>query len=387
MNTQNKRYWLVEAGSRICRIKVFGFIIFYQLLVTSPLYAETFNPKEWPKTNFRKHNINLNDVMSGGPPKDGIPAIDNPIIVNQHIADIWLKPTEPVIVVSVRGVARAYPIQILIYHEIVNDSLNGIPISVTFCPLCNAAIVFKRKIGERVLDFGTTGRLRKSDMLMYDRQTESWWQQFLGEGVIGHYTDAILEQLPAAMVSFQTFKKDYPLGTVLSKNTGYSRPYGNNPYQGYDDIKQTPFLFFDPLDPRLPAMERIIGLIHKGKSKVYPFSALRDQKIIHDRFLELAVVVFAAEKMNSALDASNISQSRLIQGAAIYSPILDGRTLNFSLINGKITDDQTGSHWSILGNAVSGKLKGKRLKPLDSGVHFAFAWLSFRPESIVYKKL
>ena len=137
------------------------------------------------KTNFEKHSVPYEEILSGGPPKDGIPAVDNPKFVSQKEADKWLKNIEPVVVVEHKGEARAYPLQILTWHEIVNDQLNGLPVSVTFCPLCNAAIAFDRRLDGRLLDFGTTGKLRNSDLVMYDRQTESWWQQFTGEAIIG----------------------------------------------------------------------------------------------------------------------------------------------------------------------------------------------------------
>lgn len=135
---------------------------------------------EW-RTDFTKHTVPMEEIVSGGPPKDGIPAIDDPDFVSIRDAGRWLDGREPVIVVENAGDARAYPYQILIYHEIVNDVVGGRPLSVTYCPLCNTALVFERRHGERLLDFGTTGRLRHSDMVMYDRQTESWWQQATGE--------------------------------------------------------------------------------------------------------------------------------------------------------------------------------------------------------------
>jgi hypothetical protein len=159
----------------------------------------------WPDTDFQLKSINLDEILSGGPPKDGIPAIDKPIFEDAESASDWLDPLEPVIAVITDGTARAYPLQIMTYHEIVNDELNGIPITVTFCPLCNASIVFHRKVGKIVLDFGTTGLLRMSDLVMYDRQTESWWQQFLGQAIVGELTGAQLKFLPARLEAWERF--------------------------------------------------------------------------------------------------------------------------------------------------------------------------------------
>ncbi|MFV2058848.1 MAG: DUF3179 domain-containing protein [Thiohalomonadales bacterium] len=356
------------------------------VLFCNPLVAasSTIDRSQWPITDFSKHNISLAEIFSGGPPKDGIPAIDKPLFISSAHADKWLREKEPVIVVEIHGEARAYPIQILIFHEIVNDRIQGIPISVTFCPLCNTAIVFNRQLGKQTLDFGTTGNLRKSDLLMYDRQTESWWQQFLGEAVVGKFTGTVLKQLSASVVSYQAFKKQYPTGQILSRETGFARNYGNNPYQGYDRIDQKPFLYFDPLDARLPAMARVLGLVIDGKSKIYPLSKMTTKKIVSDQFMHVPLVIFATESMNSALDAAQISNSRLISSATIYTSLLDGKQLSFQFTHGQITDMQTGSVWSVFGNAVSGPLKGKSLTPLNAGVHFAFAWLAFRPDSLIY---
>jgi len=239
------------------------------------------NSPEWPKTDFTRISVSPESIFSGGPPKDGIPAVDEPSYVSMAIADDWLAATEPVIALEVNGAARAYPIQILMWHEIANDELGGVPVSVTFCPLCNAAIVFDRRVGDKVLDFGTTGRLRKSDMVMYDRQTESWWQQFTGTGIIGELMDVTLTRVPATIVAWSTFKEIYPEGDVLSKDTGHSRQYGANPYQGYDSLDQ-PFLFTDPVDPRLPAMEYVLNVSIGDKHKLYPLSRLADKAVVNE---------------------------------------------------------------------------------------------------------
>lgn len=180
--------------------------------------------REWPKTDFSKRTVELSEIESGGPPKDGIPAIDRPRFVGTRPARAWLKPKEPVIVLRVGKEARAYPLQILMFHEIVNDTVAGLALAVTFCPLCNASIVFERRAGERLLDFGTTGRLRLSELVMYDRQTESWWQQFTGKGIVGHYAGSELKRIPSAIVAFEDFEAVHPAGLVLSRETGFVRP-------------------------------------------------------------------------------------------------------------------------------------------------------------------
>jgi hypothetical protein len=194
-------------------------------LLAGASFAQTANDRaEWPKTDFTKHTVELSEIESGGPPKDGIPAIDRPHFAAIPMARAWLKPKEPVIVLRQGAKARAYPIQILMFHEIVNDTFEGVPVAVTFCPLCNASIVFDRRVAGSVLDFGTTGRLRLSDLVMYDRQSQSWWQQFTGKGIVGRYAGTELTRLPSEIVAFEDFAAAYPAGQVLSRSTGYSRP-------------------------------------------------------------------------------------------------------------------------------------------------------------------
>jgi len=176
---------------------------------------------EWPNTDFSKRTVEISEIESGGPPKDGIPALDRPGFMSVRRAELWLKPEEPVIALRVGEEARAYPIQILMFHEIVNDTVGGIPVAVTFCPLCNASMAFDRRVEGRVLDFGTSGRLRFSDLVMYDRQTESWWQQFVGKGIVGRYAGIKLARIPSSIVAFGDFAAAYPKGRVLSRETGF----------------------------------------------------------------------------------------------------------------------------------------------------------------------
>ncbi len=359
-------------------------LITLALCLVCPL-AWGLNSAEWPNTDFENTSIDLQEVMSGGPPKDGIPSIDAPSFVDQQQAQVWLGASEPVIVVAEKGDARAYPLQILMWHEIVNDKVGGRPVSVTFCPLCNASIVFDRELDGVIYDFGTTGRLRRSDMIMYDRQTESWWQQFVGEAIVGKLTGATLRQIPSQIVSFDTFRRFYPDGVVLSRDTGHERRYGQNPYAGYDDINASPFLYRGEIDDRLPPMERVLSVRDNQDTLLFALTALRESKIVNTRFNDLPLAVFAFETMNSALDQSSIAESRLVAVASVYDPVVDDRELTFVLKGGAAVDEQTGSTWNTLGLALDGPLKGRQLEQIDAGVHFAFAWLAFDPDARIYK--
>lgn len=337
------------------------------------------------RTNFDKVLVPLDEIVSGGPSKDGIPAIDEPKLLDPAGGDEFLSPKEPVIALEINGDARAYPLQILIWHEIVNDEVGGVPVVVTFCPLCNSAIVMERTLNGIVYDFGTTGKLRFSDLIMYDRQTETWWQQITGEGIIGDLAGERLTFLPASIVSWEEFKASFPQGRVLSRDTGFSKPYGENPYVGYDDIDSSPFLFRESPDDRLLPMERVAAVSLNGEDVAYPFSVLEEVRVVNDTVGGEPVVVFFSPGTRSALDRSAIADSREIGSTGVFSPSLDGRTLTFRLDGDRIVDEETGSTWNVLGRATAGSLDGEELTPIVHGNHFWFAWGIFKPDTRIYQ--
>ncbi len=305
----------------------------------------------------------------------------------ERSADAWLKAVEPVIFLRVGNEARAYPIQILTWHEIVNDTLAGVPVAVTFCPLCNTAIAYERTVNGRVLDFGTTGRLRFSNLLMYDRQTESWWQQALGQAMIGQLTGTQLVARPAAIISWAAFKSAYPNGHVLSRDTGYDRPYGKNPYTGYDNVNRPPFLYVGPPTPgKLPPMARVLIAVLGGQAVAYPFDVLSKVHVVNDSVGQTTVVVLWTSGTASPLDTATVAGGRDVGAAVIYDRTLDGQDLTFTYDGTNIVDKQTGSVWNILGQAISGKLTGKALTPVVSVNSFWFAWAVYRPDTRVYQQ-
>ncbi len=333
------------------------------------------------KTDFARHSVPLSEFRSGGPPRDGIPPIDAPEVVDQADASSWLADREPVLVVEVGGRARAYPVQILVWHEIVNDELAGRPIAVTFCPLCNSSVVFDRRLGGRELTFGTTGNLRKSDLVMWDRQTESWWQQFSGEALVGELTGSKLEILLSQTLSFGDFRKLYPDGDVLSRDTGAERDYGRNPYEGYDRPDDEPFLFDGETDDRLPAKERVAAVFVGEDAAVVPFSSLRDRRVAQFGLAGISVVVLFKPNVASALDEARISEAADAGTSAAFDRRLDGRTLEFEVRGDAIVDRQTGTTWDITGRATEGPLAGRRLKALRHDGQFWFALAAFLPDA------
>ncbi len=339
-------------------------------------------------TNTAKRTIELSELRAGGPPKDGIPSIDEPAFVAPDEASAWLQPQEPVVALALGGEARAYPLQILTWHEIVNDSVGGVPIAVTFCPLCYSAVAFDRRVaagdGTRTLELGVSGLLRYSDLVMFDRQTETLWQQLTGEALVGDLVGTALPVLPAQIVSFAQFRAAYPDGVVLSRETGHDRDYGRNPYAGYDDIDRQPYLYDGPEDGRLRPMEKVVALKLDGAERAYPYRLTRERHVVNDEAGGVPLVVFHADGAVSALDAGQIADSKAVGSTGVFDRRVDGRTLTFRWEDGFV-DEPTGSRWDVMGRATAGPLAGTQLTRLPHGDYFAFAWLAFKPETEIYR--
>lgn len=362
------------------KLKIFLLAVLVQAIF--PLQArEVLSTQEFPKTDFTKHTVPLSEIYSGGPPRDGIKPIDNPKFVSISDAKKILDPREPVVVVSIGKNVKAYPHRILLYHEIVNDEINGKPIFVTHCPLCNTAIVFSRKVDSVVLDFGTTGRVRDSNLVMYDRQTESWWQQFTGDAIVGYYSGTLLESINSQIVAFDQFVRMYPNGKVLSQDTGFRRYYGKTPYPGYDNPSSIPFLFKREIDFRLPPLERILAIANESSSIIFPFSYLDKSPLINTEFEDQKILIISQASMVSTMDKKNIKDSNVMLTAAAFNRNVDGVELTFELEGSQIYDSQTKSEWNIFGEAINGALIGTKLEQVDKNVHFAFAWLAFYPDA------
>lgn len=349
-------------------------------------FPGNLNVSNWT-TDFCNHNdFDFNEVLSGGPPKDGIPAVNNPAMESIDAARDWLVDRSPVIAVEIDGIARAYPQALLMWHEIANDEINGVPISVTFCPLCNSSITYDRRVNGDVLDFGVSGLLRNSDMIMYDRQTETWWQQLTGEALVGDYNGTLLDFIPSQVIGFGQFAERYPDGEVMSRDTGFNRQYGANPYAGYDSRTGRPFLFRGDIDPRLESpVVHVLAAEIDDVAKAYPFDALREESVVNDTLGETPVVIFFQSGVASALDNSVIDNSFDLGTAGMYQSTVDGTVLTFTAnADGTFTDEQTGSTWNAFGEAIDGELVDTELEWVNAFPHFWFAWSAFRPETEVY---
>jgi hypothetical protein len=322
-------------------------------------------------------------VVSGGPPPDGIPPVDEPRFL--PAGDVpWLSDDEAVVSLSVGDEHRAYPVQVMVWHEIVNDTVDGTPVSITYCPLCNSALAFDRRLDDRLMTFGTSGKLYLSDLVMYDRQTESLWSQIDGQAIAGVQTGAQLERIPVQTVTWAQWREAHPEGWVLSRDTGAERDYGRNPYVGYDEAASDPSLFDGDTDPRFEPKERVLGLGGEQDPVAVALTALSQARVLELEVSGQTVVLWAVEGLRSALDTADITSGRQIAATGAFVPQADGRQLTFAAAGEEtFRDEQTGSTWDVLGRAVDGPLAGTRLEPADHIDTFWFSWAAFHPQTRV----
>ncbi|MEE8421869.1 MAG: DUF3179 domain-containing protein [Dehalococcoidia bacterium] len=358
-------------------------------------YNRPFSPREeevllafgsrYGATRWETRSISLDELMSGGPGKDGIPSINDPQFISQEEAAEVLTDGSPVISLEVNGEARAYPLDILIWHEIANDTIGGVPVAVTFCPLCNTAITFDRRVDGEVREFGVSGLLRVSDLIMFDRTNESFWQQITGEAIVGVDTGKQLTFIPSQIVSFAEFREAHPDALVLSRITGYSRRYGDNPYAGYDRIGSSTYFPVPEHGSQLDSKERVLTVEIDGDAVAFPFASLTEHVVLETDVAGEPVVAFWQPGAVSALDQSFIIGSRNVGSAGAFSPFLDGQRLTFESRDGQIVDTATGSVWSVLGKATAGEMAGAELEPVISANHFWFSWSIFKPDTRVIR--
>ncbi len=337
------------------------------------------------QTDFSIKSVHLSEITQAAAGRDIIPPIDAPQFARAAEMAAGLPPNEPIAVLQLGDLVRAYPLRVLTWHEIVNDQIDGLPVAVTFCPLCNTAIGFSRQVENRTLRLGVSANLRASNLILWDDETESWWQQSTGQAIVGTLTGYRLGFLPMAIASFQTYLDSYPDGLVLTEQTGYSRRYGSNPYLNYDSGNRAPFLFFGQPDERLPATERVVVVEIAGEQVAFPYLLLSQRGVVSDRIGGRAIVIFFQQGTASALDAGTIAESRDVGSAGVFDPVLAGRQLAFEPVDGQIQDSETGSEWNSLGIAVAGPLAGSALTPIVHGNDFWFSWAALRQQVRVYE--
>ncbi len=341
----------------------------------------------WP-TDWRMSSINIGELLLGIQvidPRDVIPPIDDPVFESIAAASEWLEDRVPGVVVLVGGEKRFYPLGILHRHEIVNDEIGGVPVAVTYCPLCNTALAFDRRVEGEVLRFGVSGLLRNSDLVMWDNRTVSLWQQVTGEAIVGSATGTVLIPLPTAIVSFGEFAESYPAGVSLARESGAGIPYISNPYVGYTS-RAVPYPFYTgEIDPRYRALDRVVGVAEGGGATAYPFPLLSKVGVVNDAVGGVPVAVFWGGDTADALDTGRVSEGRTVGTGIAYLRTVAGSELTFTKEGDLFKDSKTSSEWTLLGEAISGPLAGNRLELAIHRNEFWFAWGAFFPDGVVYE--
>ena len=349
--------------------------------------ALRFKELEGWETDFSQKKVGLGEFISILN-RDGIDPIDDPTFASVSNPPSYMKPREPVIAVEINGDARAYPLAMLMWHEIANDTVGGQPITVTFCPLCNTALTFDRVVDGVELTFGTTGKVRNSDLVMWDRQTQSWWQQITGEAIVGHYAGlgTQLEVINSPIIAWETFADQYPDGLVMERifdEFGFpAKSYDLAPYAGYDSVDASPFAIPDQdiLDGRMPPNLRVLAVELGDAVVAYPFPFLEEAAVVNDSLGGSDVVILFDNGTLSAF-FDTLDQQLTSGSTTMFKRELDGRILTFELTEDGIRDRETGTLWSLLGVGLEGELEGKQLEPVIHQNHFWFAWAVFQPDT------
>ncbi len=336
-------------------------------------------------TNGIRHIVPLNQILSGGPPPDGIPPIENPKYITAAEADAFLSDDEFVLGITRKGISRAYPLQILVWHEIVNDEFNGKLLLITYCPLCFTGIAFEPFIGDEPVTFGTSGKLYNSDLVMYDRKTSSYWSQITGQAIRGELAGLALEKVPIDTIRWGDWKEIHPDTQVLSRDTGFNRAYGQEPYAGYYN-GGGPIFPVASSDSRLPEKTIVHGVSIDGLARAYPEQSIADVGgIVNDIIGSVNLLIVQNPDQITGPDGglgSRVVSSRVTR---IFDRTVDGIALDFEIIGGKLFDKQTGSEWSFEGVALSGLHEGKSLTRIPSTPEFWFAWSSFYPDTEIFR--
>ncbi|MBI1663160.1 MAG: DUF3179 domain-containing protein [Nitrosopumilus sp.] len=318
------------------------------------------------ETDGIQHLIPLDKIKGGGPPKDGIPSIDNPVFATVSDSQ-FMSDSDIVIGLEINGEAKAYPLFILVWHEIVNDNVGDVPVSVTYCPLCYTNQVFERIINGQEVEFGTSGKLYNSNLLMYDRLTESYWSQALGIAVKGELTGYQLNLVPFDVITWGDWRALHPDTLVLTTDTGHLRSYATDPYGNYYTEPRIMFPV-EHSDDRMHPKEIIIGFNQDDVSKAFKQSDIESEIVINDSVGTIPVMLVSLYPENSRA----------------FERTINGQVLDFQYSDGKITDLQSNSEWNYDGLAISGQYKGKQLERLPIEPGFWFEWVAFHPQTLVY---
>jgi hypothetical protein len=340
-------------------------------------------------TDWTRRTIEFDELAVGIPasdPRDAIRPLDFPAYETVASGSEWLVDNEIGVLLELDGVARFHPLRILTAHEVVNDELGGVAYALTYCPLCNTAAAFDRRVDGRVLRFGVSGLLRLSDLVMWDDATESLWQQITGEGIVGEHAGTQLTFLPTATITWGDFTERHPAGEVLSIETGSRFNYGTNGYVGYSTRGPIGRFFGDEADPRFPAMERVVGVRVGTATKAYPFSVLVEAPAVNDALASTPITVWWADTgAADNFDSARPGEGRVIGTGIAFLATVDGQALTFEAAgDGTFRDTDPRPTWTLFGEAVEGPLAGTQLEPALHQNEFWFAWAAFNEGAPVH---
>jgi len=330
-----------------------------------------------------KYIVHPNQLLSGGPPKGGIgfdrgiPALDNPKFTSAE-ESTWLRENDLIFGVFLDGIAKAYPKPILVWHEIANDEINGKPVIITYCPLCGTGIAFERIINSEVYRFGTSGKLYNSNLVMYDDKTDSYWNQVGGKAIVGPLTGTKLKQIPIDTMLWKDWKELHPDTLVMSKDTGMSRPYGNDPYGGYYSSKEVGF-GAKFTDTRLHPKTMVSGVVIGNVGKAYPVLEVeKSSNLVNDEIGGINLLVVRNPKIETSLNGFEINPLK------IFDRKIGNIVLEFELRDDRLFDKQTDSEWNFNGEAIAGSYKGEKLNELIGTSAMWFSWLSFNSNTELF---
>ncbi len=345
--------------------KVLGAAIIMTLLVAAFITVGSLpGPSTAGTQQTENRLVPMSQIVSGGPLPDGIPSIDHPKFTSAANATFLSDSYDVVIGVDYNGDARAYPLQILVWHEIVNDVIGGLPLAITYCPLCYSTAAFIRVVNNVTVTFGTSGKLYNNNLVMYDRLTKSLWSQIWGQSIAGQLTGYTLQRIPVDVLSWGEWKKLHPNTVVLSKQTGFNRPYGDDPYGGYN-MSDEIFFPLSHFDRRLSPKTVVWGLTVEGQAKAYPLQNL-------------------TTLTKDSLGGKNVLVWKFSSDVRFFDPVVRGILLNFEDANGTIVDLETHSTWNYEGVATSGLLSGLNMTRYVAETIYWFAWAAFYPNTTLY---
>ena len=371
---------------------VFRLFLLFLLhtLILIPAFSQRYSKglnESWD-TNLNRFSVPLNDIY-GLVPRNSISPVYHSNFWNRRQAENQFFGKEPLVVVVVKSVEKAYPLSVLTYHQIINDKVANIPIAITYCPLSGSLNVYDRRVNfdgrTKLMEFGVSGMLHFGNTIMWDHETESWWQQANGKAIAGDMNEAELEVVPYMVLSYDQFYKSYPYGLVMDYHVDKAVKYGTTPYYKQDDPdKDIPNLYLAEPPLRMPPRQKVVVASSMGDQLIYPIDLVKSFGVINDTPNNNYIAIFYTKGVVSGLDEEYFKDSKDVGTCVVFSAFHRNRRLTFKKSGDDFIDEQTGSVWDISGKCIQGALKDDQLKILPYRTMFAYAALSMWPEGRIF---